>query len=160
MFQTIILGLGFGYALYKVYELLDKRLTLLTRLVRAEPIVQTPRDHVIPVDTRQAAVADQLKKHRWAIQMLVYKIFYKSDVDLHKVFLDEFLHNGHSVRTYTETFIYPEVVVDPQTQHDLGHDYMYGTGRAFEKDTVQAKYWLSKATAAGHAGAAMLLRRV
>jgi TPR repeat protein len=118
------------------------------------------KDPVLPVDTSQAAAAAELRKHRWAIQMLVYKIFYKSDVDLHKVFLDDFLHNGHSVRTYTETFIYPEVVVDPQTQHDLGYDYMYGTGRAFEKDTVQAKYWLSKSAAAGHAGAAMLLRRV
>jgi TPR repeat protein len=159
MFQTIILCLsfGFGFAIYKVYELLDKRLTLLTRLVRADLVMKDP---VLPVDTSQAAAASELRKHRWAIQMLVYKIFYKSDVDLHKVFLDDFLHNGHSVRTYTETFIYPEVVVDPQTQHDLGYDYMYGTGRAFEKDTVQAKYWLSKSAAAGHAGAAMLLRRV
>ena len=159
MFQTIILCLsfGFGFAIYIVYELLDKRLTLLTRLVRADLVMKDP---VLPVDTSQAAAAAELRKHRWAIQMLVYKIFYKSDVDLHKVFLDDFLHNGHSVRTYTETFIYPEVVVDPQTQHDLGYDYMYGTGRAFEKDTVQAKYWLSKSAAAGHAGAAMLLRRV
>lgn len=157
MFQTIILCLSFGFAIYIVYELLDKRLTLLTRLVRADLVMKDP---VLPVDTSQAAAAAELRKHRWAIQMLVYKIFYKSDVDLHKVFLDDFLHNGHSVRTYTETFIYPEVVVDPQTQHDLGYDYMYGTGRAFEKDTVQAKYWLSKSAAAGHAGAAMLLRRV
>ncbi len=101
----------------------------------------------------------ELKKMRWAIKMLVFKLHYGMPFEPEKVFLDEFMNKeGDTVRTYAEKYIYPEVITTAGDMYDFGIDYLYGTGRAWEKDTEIGRQWLEKAAAKGHSSAKIHLR--
>jgi TPR repeat protein len=101
----------------------------------------------------------ELKKMRWVIQMLVFTLHYGMPLHLDRVCLEDYMNReGHSVRTYAEKYIYPEVFTTPNQMYDFGLEYLYGTGRAWEKDVVIARTWLEKAAAKGHVGAQTQLR--
>lgn len=101
----------------------------------------------------------ELKKMKWAIQMLVFNLQYGTPFVPEKVFLDEFMNKEkHTVRSYTEKYIYPEMIITENDMYDIGMDYLYGTGRAWEKDTEIGRQWLEKAAAKGHSSAKIHLR--
>jgi len=101
----------------------------------------------------------ELKKMRWVIQMLVFTLHYGMPLHLDRVCLEDYMNReGHSVRTYAEKYIYPEMFTTPNQMYNFGLEYLYGTGRAWEKDVVIARTWLEKAAAKGHVGAQTQLR--
>jgi len=101
----------------------------------------------------------ELKKMRWAIQMLVFTVHCGMPFELHKTFLDDFANkDSHSNRTYAEKYIYPEMITTSEQMYDFGLEYLYGTGRAWEKDVTIARKWLEAAAEKGHQGAKTQLR--
>lgn len=130
--------------LMKDIKRLDVQTVRLEGLIRNEP----------------ATVSEfELKKMRWAIQMLVFKLHYGMPFEPEKVFLDEFMNkDNHTVRTYAEKYIYPVMITTVGDMYDLGLDYLYGTGRAWEKDREIGRQWLEKAAEKGHSSAKIHLR--
>lgn len=176
---VVLNTLFLGYFLVKCYlrlrqvkETFDWENTLLTSKLRTVFAELKSRDRMIDelftivgmldiqMRTKAAVVTDrELKKMRWAIQMLIFTVHYAMPLEPHKVCLDEFMNKeGHSVRTYAEKYIYPEVITTPNDMYNFGLDYLYGTGRAWEKDADIARHWIAKAAEKGHAGAERQLR--
>jgi len=101
----------------------------------------------------------ELKKMRWAIQMLVFTVHYGMPFEPVKTCLEEYENKeGHSVRTYAEKYIYPEVITTADDMYDFALEYLYGTGRAWEKDKEIGRQWLLKAAEKGHYSAKTQLR--
>jgi hypothetical protein len=109
-----------------------------------------------------ASITDtDIKKMHWAIQMLVFTLHYGMPFEPHKTCLEEYMNKeGHSVRTYAEKYIYPEVFTTPEQMYDFGLEYLYGTGRAWEKDVTIARKWFAAAALKGHYGAKTQLRLI
>lgn len=107
-----------------------------------------------------ATISDvELKKMRWVIQMMLFKMLYGMNFDLGRLCLDEFANTeGHSVRSYAEKYIYPEMITTPDEMYEFGLDYLYGSDRAFNQDTEIARRWFEKAAGKGHARAMNELR--
>lgn len=130
--------------LFTTTNILDVQILQLQSMNKKKPLTVTEQE---------------LKKMRWVIQMLVFSLHYGMPLHLDKVCLEEFMNReGHSVRTYAEKYIYPEVITTTDQMYDFGLDYLYGTGRAWERDVEIARKWLEKASRGGHHGADTQLR--
>jgi TPR repeat protein len=91
--------------------------------------------------------------------MLVFTVHYGMPFEPVKTCLEEYENKeGHSVRTYAEKYIYPEVITTADDMYDFALEYLYGTGRAWEKDKEIGRQWLLKAAEKGHYSAKTQLR--
>ena len=142
--------------LRQVQEKFEWENTLITlKLHNALTELKSIRERKEPVTITEF----ELKKMRWAIQMLVFTLHYGMPFEPYKACLDDFMNKEcHSVRTYAEKYIYPQVFTTPEQMYDLGLEYLYGTGRAWEKNTTIARKWLEEASRKGHRGADTQLR--
>ena len=135
----------------------DRRDRILNQLI--QDIARLDVQMVSAKAVTDTASTRELKKMHWAIQMLVFTVHYGMPFEPNKTCLDEFANKeGHSVRTYAEKYIYPEMITTADDMYDFALEYLYGTGRAWEKDKEIGRKWLLKAAEKGHYSAKTQLR--